>query len=394
MSVIVTRAGKGATLSWDEADANFTNLNNDKLETSTAATTYTTKVDPATSGTLTHSGDVVLSGTLTHSGDIVIGGTGKRITGDFSNAVVVNRVMFKSATTNGLTLVGAIPDGSGQTASFDVYNSSDPNNSSYLRCISSATEMSIRSSQSGTGGFLPLTLHAGGAERVRIDTAGNINIPTLGARITGDFSNATATNRVMFQTSTPDQNTSLSIIPNGASTAASLLLENSSAPANNSFAQLTLDSDTVSFRSGIRGSGSYLPMTFFTGGAERLRITDAGDVLVTSSGRLGYGPGAGGTVTQATNKNTAVTLNKPSGRITTHNATMNSDTSAVFTVNNSLVTAADTVIVTGVAGVSNYEIVVKTVNNGNFVIFIRNLTGQAQAEAIPINFAIIKGAAS
>ena len=38
MSVIVTRAGKGATLSWVEADANFTNLNNDKLEAGTPAT--------------------------------------------------------------------------------------------------------------------------------------------------------------------------------------------------------------------------------------------------------------------------------------------------------------------------------------------------------------------
>ena len=34
MSVIVTRAGKGAPLSWIEADANFTNLNTDKIETS------------------------------------------------------------------------------------------------------------------------------------------------------------------------------------------------------------------------------------------------------------------------------------------------------------------------------------------------------------------------
>ena len=38
MSVIVTRAGKGTTLSWIEADANFTNLNNDKLEAGTPAT--------------------------------------------------------------------------------------------------------------------------------------------------------------------------------------------------------------------------------------------------------------------------------------------------------------------------------------------------------------------
>jgi len=38
MSVIVTRAGKGAPLSWVEADANFINLNNDKLEAGTPAT--------------------------------------------------------------------------------------------------------------------------------------------------------------------------------------------------------------------------------------------------------------------------------------------------------------------------------------------------------------------
>jgi hypothetical protein len=32
MSTIVTRSGKGSALSWTEADANFTNLNTDKLE--------------------------------------------------------------------------------------------------------------------------------------------------------------------------------------------------------------------------------------------------------------------------------------------------------------------------------------------------------------------------
>ncbi len=32
MSIITTRAGKGSPLSWSEADANFNNLNNDKLE--------------------------------------------------------------------------------------------------------------------------------------------------------------------------------------------------------------------------------------------------------------------------------------------------------------------------------------------------------------------------
>jgi len=38
MSTIVTRAGKGASLSWTEADENFTNLNNDKIQEDEANT--------------------------------------------------------------------------------------------------------------------------------------------------------------------------------------------------------------------------------------------------------------------------------------------------------------------------------------------------------------------
>lgn len=37
MTTIVTRAGKGSALTWAEGDANFTNLNNDKVEVSTLA---------------------------------------------------------------------------------------------------------------------------------------------------------------------------------------------------------------------------------------------------------------------------------------------------------------------------------------------------------------------
>ena len=39
MTTIVTRAGKGSPLSWAEGDANFNNLNNDKLETSAIGVT-------------------------------------------------------------------------------------------------------------------------------------------------------------------------------------------------------------------------------------------------------------------------------------------------------------------------------------------------------------------
>ena len=64
MTTIVTRTSKGSPLSWVEADANLTNLNNDKLEASaltpyltsaTAASTYETQANAAaTYETQTH----------------------------------------------------------------------------------------------------------------------------------------------------------------------------------------------------------------------------------------------------------------------------------------------------------------------------------------------------
>jgi len=50
MSTIVTRAGKGSPLTHAEVDANFTNLNTDKLETSTAASTYAPLNSPTFTG--------------------------------------------------------------------------------------------------------------------------------------------------------------------------------------------------------------------------------------------------------------------------------------------------------------------------------------------------------
>lgn len=57
-------------------------------------------------------------------------------------------------------------------------------------------------------------------------------------------------------------------------------------------------------------------LMFYNNGSERLRITEGGNILsLSGTGALGYGTGAGGTVTQLTSKGTAVTLNKPCGFI-------------------------------------------------------------------------------
>jgi len=127
--------------------------------------------------------------------------------------------------------------------------------------------------------------------------------------------------------------------------------------------------------------------------AERMRIDSSGNLLVTNAAGLGYGTGAGGTVTQATNKGTAVTLNKPTGQVTTNNAALGSGSTVSFSINNSIITATDVVVVVVSAG-SSYTVQPAFVSGGVFNIRLTNITGGSLSEAVVINFAVIKGATS
>lgn len=113
------------------------------------------------------------------------------------------------------------------------------------------------------------------------------------------------------------------------------------------------------------------------------------------TGAIGYGPGAGGTVTQATSKFTAVTLNKPCGMITTHNASLAAGGSAIITFNNTLITHIDTLLVSpsySASNPSNYRVETIYTGGGQAGIRVTNLSGDALSDAIQINFTVIKGA--
>ena len=106
---------------------------------------------------------------------------------------------------------------------------------------------------------------------------------------------------------------------------------------------------------------------------------------------IGYSSAAQGTVTQATNKGTGVTLNKSAGRITMNGASLGPGASVTFTLTNNTISANDVVIVNvgggGTAGA--YWPYVSSIAAGSAVIGLWNSTGGALSEAVVINFAII-----
>lgn len=144
----------------------------------------------------------------------------------------------------------------------------------------------------------------------------------------------------------------------------------------------------------IIGNVSNHNLVFYQNNAEAFRVDTNKNVLVTSSGGLGYGTGAGGTVTQTTNKNTAVTLNKTTGQITMASNNLAANATAVFNVFNDKVTSKDVVVVThsadgGTAGA--YTVTANTTGAGFFNVRVTNVSGGGLAEAVVLNFVVIKG---
>lgn len=116
-----------------------------------------------------------------------------------------------------------------------------------------------------------------------------------------------------------------------------------------------------------------------------------GSNLIMSGEKLGYTTGAQGAVTQATSKATAVTLNKSAGVITMNGAALNLTTTVSFNLNNSYLSANDTLILTiasgGTAGA--YNAWVSGMTAGVATINLRNITAGSLSEAVVLNFAII-----
>lgn len=173
--------------------------------------------------------------------------------------------------------------------------------------------------------------------------------------------------------------------------------ENWSGTANGTYASFfTVPNTTTAQVEGMRLQGS--------GGltlGNSILTTDPGagsflaaGLITTKGAGIGYAPGAGGTVTQATSKATGVTLNKASGQITLNNAALASNTVVAFVLTDSAIAATDTMsvqVVSGNATVGTYQVWAEKATAGTMTICVRNISAGSLSEALILQFNLVKG---
>jgi hypothetical protein len=138
-------------------------------------------------------------------------------------------------------------------------------------------------------------------------------------------------------------------------------------------------------------TGSPVLTTPSLGNATATSITSTSNILISSAGKLGYATGSGGTVTQATSKTTGVTLNKSNGQITLNAAALGADTTASFTLTNTVIAAGDVLVLNHISGgtAGSYLLNAQSAA-GSASINVRNITAGSLSEAIVIAYAVIK----
>jgi len=127
-------------------------------------------------------------------------------------------------------------------------------------------------------------------------------------------------------------------------------------------------------------------------GPQGIQGVPGNDGVRTASTAFGYSTGAGGTVTQATSKSTAVTLNKLTGEITMNAAALAAGAVVTFTLNNNQAAVGDQILTTHHSGgtIGPYLLNGRVTGAGVCSIAVRNTSAGSLSETIVIKFSVIK----
>jgi hypothetical protein len=141
-------------------------------------------------------------------------------------------------------------------------------------------------------------------------------------------------------------------------------------------------------------TGTFTSPTLVTpviGAATGTSLSTSGNQVISGTGKQGYATGAGGVVTQGTNKATAVTLSKSTGQITLNAAALAASTTVSFTLTNTVIEAGDILVMNHISGgtAGSYLLNAQSAA-GSASINVRNISLGSLSEAIVIAFAVIK----
>jgi len=194
---------------------------------------------------------------ISDSGNLALTGTGNRITGDFTNATVANRVMFQTSTSNSATVIGVIPSGTGTASYLALWGNASATNTNVTQL---GSDGSIASGQVGSGTYLPMTFYTGGAERMRLDTSGRLGIGT----------STPSTNAIL----TTNGSISVAIPTRNAVSSNQIGVWTSDDPSDNARSSITFATTA-----GASSSNSYIAFStnnYGVSGGERMRIDSDG----------------------------------------------------------------------------------------------------------------------